>query len=164
MLFRSNQYLRVLGKGPGTVVLLLDILKGWVAVFLFPKWWSAPYSLFQESLLYPILIGAAVIAGHNWTIFLRFRGGKGVATSFGVFLALAPLVCLLAFFVWAIVRFLTHKVSLGSLASALALPILVLVLHQPYSLFFFSLILTISTFYTHRSNIREIFFSKASSN
>ena len=148
---------RVLGKGPGTVVLLLDILKGWVAVFLFPKWWSAPYSLFQESLLYPILIGAAVIAGHNWTIFLRFRGGKGVATSFGVFLALAPSVCLLAFFVWAIVRLLTHKVSLGSLASALAFPILVLVLHQPYSLFFFSLILTISTFYTHRSNIREIF-------
>ena len=151
---------RVLGKGAGITVLFLDILKGWIAVSLFPKWWGAPYSLFQEPLLYPILIGASVIAGHNWSIFLRFRGGKGVATSFGVFLALDPVICLLAFFIWGIIQQWTHKVSLGSLASALSLPISVLLLHRPYSLFFFSLILAISTFYTHRSNIREIFFSK----
>ncbi len=155
---------RVLGKGPGIVVLFLDVLKGWAAVALFQKWWPVPDPLFQDPFLYPVLLGASVIAGHNWTVFLKFRGGKGVATGFGVFLALAPYLCVLTFAVWAIVRQLTHKVALGSLASALALPVLMFFFGKSVSLFSFSLLLTISTFYTHRSNIKEIFLSKKSHN
>ena len=155
---------RVLGKGPGLIALLIDILKGWIAVWFFPKWFSAQFQLFEDPLLYPILLGAAVIAGHNWTVFLGFRGGKGVATASGVFLALAPDLCLFTLLVWVVVRQVTHRVALGSLAGALALPVLILILGRPVSLFFFSILLAISTFYTHRSNIQEIFFHNESHN
>ena len=156
----ATNALRILGKGPGMTVLLLDILKGWIAVWFFPRWMNAPFQLFSDPLLYPILLGASVIAGHNWTIFLKFRRGKGVATTCGVFLALAPDICLFTFLVWALVRQITRKVALGSLASALVLPIFSLLLGKPISLFYFAILLTISTFYTHRSNIQEIFFKK----
>ena len=156
----ATNVFRVLGTGPGITVLFLDILKGWVALAIFPKGWPAPFQLFQDPMLYPILLGASVIAGHNWTIFLGFKGGKGVATSGGVFLALAPTACLLTLGIWVLVRQLTHKVAIASLASALFLPVFVLLCRRPFSLFFFSLILTISTFYTHRSNMKEIFFLK----
>jgi len=151
---------RVLGKVPGTIVLTLDILKGWVAVGLFPKWFQTPAQLFHDPIVYPILLGLAAIAGHNWTIFLKFRGGKGVATTCGVFLGLDPLICVLSFGFWFIGFRLGHKVSIGSLVAAFFLPILMLLFHRPLPLSFFTWVLAISAFYTHRSNIREVFFRK----
>lgn len=154
----ATNVFRVLGKGPGVAVLFLDILKGWAAVTFLPEWLPGPYQFFREPILYPVLVGASVIAGHNWTLFLGFKGGKGVAASCGVFLALAPSLCFLGFAAWAIVWQLTRRVALGSLAASLILPIFAGVLRKPLPLIFFTLFLTISTFYTHRSNIRDIFF------
>ena len=84
----ATNALRVLGKGPGVLVLLLDIFKGFAAVvFLGNYFVNKPGFLEGHNLL--ILMGLCCICGHNWTIFLQFKGGKGIATSFGVLLALS---------------------------------------------------------------------------
>ena len=156
----ATNVFRVLGKGPGLAALLCDILKGWLPVKCFPLLWPRAFELFPDPFLYPVLIGASAIAGHNWTIFLRFRGGKGVATSGGVFLALSPQLCLLGFFIWALIRQVTRSVALGSLAAAFSLPIFSLLLRKSPTLTCFAFLIAISTLYTHRSNLRKIFFSK----
>jgi acyl phosphate:glycerol-3-phosphate acyltransferase len=114
---------RVLGKTAGTVVLLSDAFKGFVAarwvpllaVYLFPG--AAPH---QEYLA--LAAGAAAILGHNFTCWLKFKGGKGIATSAGLVLAWAPLACLMALAVWGVVFVLTRFVSLGSIVAAVVLP------------------------------------------
>ena len=105
---------RVVGKGAGLFTLFADILKGWAPAFLalpaYPEW-----NVFAAS------VGLAAIAGHNWTVFLRFRGGKGVATSAGVFLALAPLPTAIAFAGFAAGLAVSRRVSVGSMTGALCL-------------------------------------------
>ena len=156
----ATNAMRVLGKGPGLAVLLVDLFKGWAAVALIPKWLTIPHDLFQDPLVYPVLIGLAVVAGHNWTLFLRFRGGKGVATGFGVLLALAPKVGLSTFGIWLIVVLLRRNVGVASMISAALFPILMLLFKKPPTLLLLGLILSISTLFRHRKNIQEIFLTK----
>lgn len=105
---------RVLGKKPGITTLILDILKGVGAVLL------AKYFRPGDS---PAAIGAGLLAiiGHNWSPFLKFKGGKGVATSAGVFLALLPLHMSMAIAGFLIFFLTTRHVSVGSMAGAIVL-------------------------------------------
>lgn len=109
----ATNALRVLGRKAGVSVLLIDILKGAVAVLL-------GLALgFSEEIR--VLAGILAICGHNWTVFLNFKGGKGVATSAGVFLALIPLSLLAALIVFIISVAITRYISVGSMLGALVL-------------------------------------------
>lgn len=119
----TTNVLRVLGKGPALFVFLIDIGKGIASVWI---------SGLLPSPLDPSIIrtigGFSCIAGHNWPLFLKFRGGKGVATSAGVFLLLTPLPFLFSFLTMLLVVGATRYVSLGSMVSAAALPFYIWIL------------------------------------
>jgi glycerol-3-phosphate acyltransferase PlsY len=127
----ATNVFRVLGKGPGIVVLLLDIGKGAAAVTLLPLLGHASRfeALFSsgpaEQAWWPCVLGLAAVLGHSYTAFLGFKGGKGVATSAGVFLGLAPWATLCVLGVFGLAFLASRMVSLGSLLGAAALPALV---------------------------------------
>ncbi|MBN1466199.1 glycerol-3-phosphate 1-O-acyltransferase PlsY [candidate division KSB1 bacterium] len=151
---------RVLGPGPGIFVMLFDGCKGFVATYWISRIVidSAPL----DAGLIMILAGVSAILGHIWTIFARFRGGKGVGTAAGMLAALFPkalLVCLAVFFV---VLLVSRIVSVSSMAAAVALPLTLTIfrysLHMPVqnSLYIFSFIAAALIIYTHRSNIKRL--------
>lgn len=127
----ATNVFRVLGRAPGIVVLALDILKGFAAVYWLPRLgapsgaaaWISSGPLSQA--WWPCLLGLAAVLGHSYTCFLGFKGGKGVATSAGVFLGLAPYATLCTITVFLVVFAASRMVSAGSLLAALALPGLV---------------------------------------
>lgn len=143
---------RVLGWRWALPVVLVDIGKGFVPVWLFP-------GLAGVGLEWTLAFGAAAILGHMFSFWVAFRGGKGVATSAGVFLALTPLAVLGALVVWMAVTFTTRYVSLGSICAALALPVLVLATgaaEEGPSLLAFAVALSAFVIWKHRSNVRRL--------
>jgi len=161
----ATNALRVLGKGPGISVLLLDIFKGFLVIVFLGDYFTAKVALLESHNL-RILMGLACICGHNWTIFLRFRGGKGIATTFGVLLGLAlkipglNLVIGLLVLVWFIVFFVFRIVSLASILSAIALPVFSFVFKLPLFFTSLSLLLCVFVIIRHKSNLIRIFKGK----
>lgn len=150
---------RVLGKKIGITVGLIDIFKGFSAVYFLTGIIPAGDGLSVE--LRMICAGIAVIFGHVWTIFAGFKGGKGVGTAFGVFLALSPVCSLITLGVWCIMTFGTGYVSLGSIAGAVVLPIAVIVSgiaggNLSLPLTFISLSVSAIVIVRHRSNISRL--------
>jgi glycerol-3-phosphate acyltransferase PlsY len=145
----ATNTLRVLGVGPGVTVLLLDALKGVVAVLL-GRW------LGDGSALLLVLCGVAAFAGHNWPIFFGFRGGKGIATTIGVMITLAFLPVLYAIIAAILVIAITRYVSLGSLLLTALLPILIWSMGRPTEIIVLSLVLFVFAWYRHRSNIVKL--------
>ncbi len=127
----ATNVLRALGWKAAVPVLLLDVLKGALPVVLIAQLrlgpGPLPFGITQFWL--SMLAGVAAIAGHLWTPFARFRGGKGVATATGVFAAVAPWPTLVCFVLFGVVTGLTRIVSLGSIVAALALLPLLVFLH-----------------------------------
>lgn len=127
----ATNVLRVLGRGPGAAVLLLDLGKGWLAAAWIPTLGakSAMAAFFSESVSdkpwWACALGLAAVLGHSYTVFLDFKGGKGVATSAGVFLGLAPHATGVVLLLFAVSLAWTRMVSVGSLLGAAALPALV---------------------------------------
>src|SRR6056297_460773 len=113
----ATNVFRVLGWKAAVPVVVIDIAKGWIPVGLFASWIGA-------GIPWMLAFGAAAIIGHMFSFWVAFKGGKGVATSAGVFLALAPWAALGAFVVWSALTFPTGYVSLGSIGAAVSLPIL----------------------------------------
>lgn len=154
----ATNVMRVLGTKIGLAVFLFDMAKGAAPVYFFPRWLSAAGGLAVAPVIFGILCGVAAIFGHVRPIYLKFgKGGKGVATAAGVFLALAPLQTLLALLVFATVLFASGYVSLGSLTSAAVLPILLAAtvgIHSP--LFSISVAIALFVFWTHRANIARL--------
>ncbi len=112
----ATNVMRTLGKGPGIAVLVIDAVKGFVPVFFAPR-------IFDGDSNLSIVCCVAVIAGHNWTCWLKFKGGKGIATSAGALLAFLPVPLLCALGLWLVVFALSRYVSLASIAAAAALPV-----------------------------------------
>ena len=112
---------RILGKRAGIFVLLVDALKGWVAVQVVAPLVAQAIPGAPEVYL-RITAGIAVILGHNFTCWLRFKGGKGIATSAGVLVALVTWALLIILGIWIILFLLTRYVSVGSIAASFALP------------------------------------------
>ena len=140
---------RVLGPWLASLVLIGDLLKGFLAIVLF-------YQLNIDSLFVIILGGLAVIVGHDWSIFLEFKGGKGIATTYGVFLALNPKIALLSALIWLIVIALTRYASLASILSLSVLVVLMLWFKQPQEYIIFSVIILALALYRHRGNILRL--------
>jgi len=127
----ATNVLRVVGKWPGIAVYILDAVKGLAPVLIAKFLWPGNTSGVQW---FYIAVALAAILGHVFTPYLRFKGGKGVATASGAMLALAPIPLLIALLAFVLVFVLTHYVSLGSLTAALVFPVAVavqrIVLHQ----------------------------------
>ncbi len=149
----ATNALRVLGKGPGALVFLLDFSKGFLPVALFAALWPEPAG--QADL--PLLIGLAAILGHIFTPFLGFKGGKGVATGAGVLCAWFPLIFAYAGAVWLVTFILTRIVSISSLVALVSLIIMSLLLKVSSTslatLSFISLLIA----WTHRYNLARLF-------
>ena len=151
----ATNVLRVLGPKIGAAVFLVDIAKGALPVWLLPPLTGASG---DSRIWIAVWCGVAAIFGHIRPVFLGFKkGGKGVATACGVFLALAPLQTLLTLLVFAVVVFASGYVSLSSLTSAVALPLFLAVSVGPQSpLFSVSLLTGAFVFWTHRANIERL--------
>ncbi len=155
----ATNVFRVLGWKAAIVVLLIDMVKGFVPVFyLAPE--LAPTT--QQIIYFQLIAAIAAILGHMFTIFAGFKGGKGVGTSAGAFLGLAPLPLLLALAVFILVVALTHYVSLGSLLASLVFVALlflqrfVLNMAIPDVLLGISVVIVGLIWYAHRSNIKRL--------
>jgi len=116
---------RVLGKKIGIMIGVIDILKGFFAVIVLTR--IIPSDAWINEDIKKIIAGMFSVVGHNWTLFAGFKGGKGVGTSFGVLLGLAPIPSLISAAVWCILTFGTGYVSLGSIFAAAVLPIAIII-------------------------------------
>jgi glycerol-3-phosphate acyltransferase PlsY len=145
----TNAY-RVLGWRAATPIFIFDIAKGWFPAFFFPHWDRAPAA--EWALAY----GAAAIVGHVWSIYVGMRGGKGVATSAGVFLALAPVPVLVALGVWGALVLATGYVSLASVVAAAIMPALVYWRNGVGPVFWLALVLATFVIFAHRANIGRL--------
>ncbi|MBU0547708.1 MAG: glycerol-3-phosphate 1-O-acyltransferase PlsY [Candidatus Omnitrophica bacterium] len=161
----ATNAMRALGKGPGITVLLLDILKGFIVVSFLGDYFADRTILWQVQNL-RIIMGLCCICGHNWTIFLKFKGGKGIATTFGVLLGLAlklpglGIIIGILVLIWVTVFMIWRIVSLASIAAAIALPVCTLFFKQPAILVIVSVILCVFVIIRHKSNILRIAQSK----
>ena len=153
----ATNAMRVLGKPAGIAVLLLDAAKGFFAVglgcFVAKNFGAAETQI--ETIR--ILAGIFAVLGHNYTCWLKFKGGKGIATTAGVYLALAPWALLVALAVFILAIVLTKYVSVGSIAGAIALPATVWVM-SPNNLFLgiVTTALGALAIYKHKSNIQRL--------
>jgi glycerol-3-phosphate acyltransferase PlsY len=150
----ATNVFRVVGKKWGITVLLLDALKGSVACLLPVFFGKNPGVPFQ------LLLGISAILGHSFPVWLKFKGGKGVATSLGVFLAICWVPTLITFGLWALCFALTRIISISSLFAALIFPVMIAWRYwQTSDLAFLlpiSIVLCIFIFYTHRANIKRL--------
>ena len=152
---------RVLGWKAGVAVVLVDVGKGLLAALVLAPI-GAPSGLRPEAL--GLLAGAAAVAGHVWTVFAGFRGGKGIATAGGMLIGVAPIEVAVSFGVFGLVFLLTHYVSLGSLSAAVAFPVTMFFRENVFmaqvegygTLIFFSMGISLLIIYTHRKNITRL--------
>jgi len=150
----ATNVMRTLGLPAGVMVLIIDAAKGFLAVAWVPG--LTPYPEFDWLR---VACGLAAVLGHTFTLFLKFKGGKGVATTGGVLLALAPMAGVAALLIFACIVALTKTVSAGSLISALLLPPLVWILGeagQGYSILLMSLLLAVLIIVRHSGNIQRL--------
>jgi acyl phosphate:glycerol-3-phosphate acyltransferase len=139
---------RVMGKGRGLLTLFIDIAKGFIPVF------AAQQMAFSHTAV--AVIAAAAFLGHLYPIFLKFRGGKGVATAFGALLALAPQVILILLTIFICTALPSRIVSLGSLSTALAAPILFWFFSYPTPLVALTVFVAAMIVIRHRANIKRL--------
>jgi acyl phosphate:glycerol-3-phosphate acyltransferase len=146
----TNLY-RVLGWKYAIPVALFDIAKGAISVLVF-----APRV--ADSELFALACGVAAILGHVFSVFVGFKGGKGVATAAGVMLGLTPLALAVAAAVWAVLVLLTGYVSLGSIAAAAVLPVAVYLLERPTTgeLLWIDVGVAVGVIFLHRRNIQRL--------
>lgn len=165
----GTNVMRVVGWKAGTLVIAIDILKGYAATMLVTKlmYGALPFNNatpFEDITVVRIIAGCAAILGHVWTLFGGFRGGKGIATAGGVLLGLATVELIVAFSIFAVVFALSRYVSLGSISAAVSFPLTMLARHNIFhaqlegynTLIFFSIGIAALLVFTHRANIRRL--------
>lgn len=136
---------RTAGLAIGIATAVSDILKGFVAVWFAGMVLDTPWQIYTAGVL--------AILGHTMSIFMKFRGGKAIATSFGVFLYVNPIPILLTLIVWIVVMFLTRIVSLASILSAVAFPIVSLFFWKDWFVYVISFGIAAYAIYRHKDNI-----------
>lgn len=153
----ATNALRVLGPKYGTLIMVLDILKGMIAVGLF---YFLPYYLTNEleRTNFMMGLGLAAVIGHIFPVFANFKGGKGVATLLGMLIAVQPIVALCCIGVFLLVLFLTRYVSLSSILGAIMLPVCVLWIWNEHEFSYraFALLVALLVIITHQKNISRL--------
>ncbi len=149
----TTNAIRAFGAKIGVLVFVGDVLKGVVAVLI-------GKAISGEMGGY--IAGAFVIIGHNWPVFLNFKGGKGVATTVGVMLTINLFVSLLCFSIGLTIAFATRMVSLGSIIGMSLAPIVIIIFIRPFNLqlFVFCLFVVSMSIYRHRENIKRLLAGK----
>lgn len=143
----TNSY-RVLGAKLGIAVLVIDVLKGFIPLYIASK-----FNLAYNDL---VILGLVAILAHTFSCFISFKGGKGVATSLGVFLFLAPVITLILLVIFILVVYFTKYISLGSITAAFLLPIFTFFTHRETYLFTLSVVIAIFVIYRHKTNISRL--------
>ncbi len=152
----ATNVFRVLGKGPGIVVLVLDILKGVLAVTVV----GDIFGLTEVGQR--VLLALVAVAGHNWTVFLDFKGGKGIATSLGALIGLTIKIAFIrpvlifTLLIWLAVFLSSGFVSLASIVAAVLLPIFMALTGQEFPLVLLGVILCVFIVLRHRPNIKRL--------
>lgn len=141
---------RVLGPRVAAPVMIVDVLKGFLPVLLFPFWDGS--AAWEWALAY----GAAAIIGHVFSVYMRFRGGKGVATAAGVFLALAPLAVGIALLAWLLVVWRSRMVSLASITAAPVLVLMLVLTSAAPAVLALGVAVAAFVLFSHRANIARI--------
>jgi len=155
----ATNVLRAAGKIPALVTLIIDILKGFLVVaVLAPLLYSSVRDLDYD--FYRIFLGLVAVCGHIWPVFLGFKGGKGVATTIGVGLAIAPVPLTVSLFIWTAVFSMTKYVSLSSIISLMIFPILTAILNYSLYTIIFSIVICAIVIYKHKENIRRLLEGK----
>lgn len=151
----STNLMRTVGKVPGTICLLLDVMKGILPVVFIAHIFYRP-DIFISQPMFRVALGLSAVCGHIWTIFLGFKGGKGVATTVGVFIGLSPTVTAIGLLIWLIIAVISKYVSLSSIVMAVSLPVLMALFKQPLEYIILSALLCIFICYRHKSNIGRL--------
>lgn len=139
---------RTLGVKPALWVFLSDAAKGIIAVYGANIFIGTPIAL--------LVAGIAAIAGHNWSVFLKFTGGRGVATGLGVIIVLVPKVTLIVFIVWSVIVYFTRYVSLASIIAATLVPIMMWFMGERHEFLYFGVIIALFVVIRHRPNIERL--------
>lgn len=139
---------RTLGKGPGFLIFLLDLIKGVLGV-----WFGMHFS---DAMIAPVLGGIFAIVGHSWSFLLGFKGGKGVATGLGVIGMLMIKPTLIVFMVWLLIVLVTRYVSLGSIVAAALVPVLAWWFGMPVAYILFGVVAAVFIIYRHKTNIDRL--------
>lgn len=154
----STNVLRTVGKKAAALTLICDILKGIVAVLL-----AYAFSHIVEDSNGALMVqiaGIAVVIGHTFPVFFKFKGGKGVAASIGIIMLINYQIGLICLIFALLVMFLTKTVSIASIMAAILFPVLTLVMHDNYLIgdnyIIFGILLALIVIYNHRSNIKRI--------
>jgi len=140
---------RILGPWTASLVLIGDIGKAFVSIYLMRF-------LNYEQPLFLALAGLAVICGHDWSVFLGFKGGKGIAATFGVLLALSRLISLIGIVAWLIISCISGYASLASISSLFIILIFMFIFGQPYEYIIFSIVVLIIAIIRHKENIKRL--------
>ncbi len=155
----ATNVFRVVGKQWGIIVLILDFAKGFLVVTLLAGFFFNRAPVVSIGI-YKIIMAIAVISGHNWTIFLGFKGGKGIATSLGTLLGIVPLACGLAVIVWIGTILIWKYVSVASVAAFASSPLFIAIFYQQKENFLllviFSIIVAFFAVYKHIPNIKRL--------
>lgn len=139
---------RTLGLWPAFWVFLTDATKGVIAVYLGSLLIGTPIAL--------LVGGIAAVIGHNWSMFLRFTGGRGVATGLGVIAVLVPKITVVIFLIWAIIVYLTRYVSLASIVSAILVPIFMWFMGEQIEILCFGIVAALFVVGRHKPNIERL--------
>lgn len=145
----ATNVLRILGPLLASFVVIGDIGKGIFSIYLVQY-----FNI--DNLLILTIAGLAVICGHDWSLFLGFKGGKGMATTFGVVFALNPTISILALIIWGVVVITTRYVSLSSIFAVISIFIFTILFKQPYEYIIFSAIIMILGIFKHKENIERL--------
>ncbi len=161
---------RVIGKRFGILVILLDALKGAIAVILVARLFfgDVPFTNvtpFDDFTLIQIFAGVAAVIGHIWTIFAEFKGGKGIATALGFLITIITIDMLVAIGVFVLVVSVSRYISLGSILAAISVPLIMIVrsnifhvdIQGYHTILPFAIALALLVLYTHRTNIDRLF-------
>jgi glycerol-3-phosphate acyltransferase PlsY len=153
----ATNVMRVLGWKTGVPVLLIDMLKGWMAAML-PVFINIAARDSAAHTNIQIFAGVAAVIGHIFPIFAGFRGGKGVATITGVLLAIHPMLTLSCGGVFIVVLLITGYVSVSSMSAGVSFPLFLFIFFNTPSLLFriFSLLVAVALIFTHRNNIKRL--------
>jgi glycerol-3-phosphate acyltransferase PlsY len=143
----ATNVIRVLGKRAAAIVFILDISKG-VAAVLLGRWLGGQTGA--------MLAGSGAVIGHNWPLFLNFRGGKGIATTIGILAMLFPAELLLVFIIAALIVAYSHYVSLGSIILAILLPMTFIVFGHTFITISWGFVIGGMAVFRHRSNILRL--------
>jgi glycerol-3-phosphate acyltransferase PlsY len=145
----ATNVFRILGPSLASLVLIGDIGKGILSIYLVRF-------LNIDNLLISTIAGLVVICGHDWSLFLGFKGGKGIATTFGVVFALNPTISILALIIWGVVLVTTRYVSLSSIFAVISIFIFTILFRQPYEYIIFSAIILVLGIFNHKDNIKRL--------